>query len=479
MANYIIGTIWPFKSFLDISFSPFLTVFIICCLFVFCSHRPDPKEEEVLPDSEIPSTEAPSSEIPEPEAPATDTSDQELPLVETSVIIYVEKDKEEPISSTIILLDKEEELDEEKEETNQYERQEEIQNSCSILPAISSSCSCAASLQEYLHQQCSALLSKKRKCQTMNRKQIIPSIQTHTWLLPASPSACPGPQQHLIEVHQPHEKEQVSEQKPESGASTSQTPPLPPPPPPHTTAESQRESMFEPPQLEPSQTSNLPTASATDSSSAKPTPIVETLQLSSEEPSREPRPEKGQDMLGEEKHAEPSISLSSSSIYIQPSISAAEDESAQEPAEEKSETDASHLEVTAPILTPVKTKVPSHTDTPHSEHHPEPPAVSESSTSSELSQPTPDIITELEPSTETKTDNLVEEISASSASPSSSSPSLSDIYADPPNGTEQNGNQVHGSSQKESVFMRLNNRIKALEMNMSLSGRYLEQLSQR
>ncbi|XP_073727827.1 SUN domain-containing ossification factor [Misgurnus anguillicaudatus] len=38
---------------------------------------------------------------------------------------------------------------------------------------------------------------------------------------------------------------------------------------------------------------------------------------------------------------------------------------------------------------------------------------------------------------------------------------------------------MHGSNQKESVFMRLNNRIKVLEMNMSLSGRYLEQLSQR
>uniref|UniRef100_S4R5K5 SUN domain-containing protein n=1 Tax=Petromyzon marinus TaxID=7757 RepID=S4R5K5_PETMA len=41
------------------------------------------------------------------------------------------------------------------------------------------------------------------------------------------------------------------------------------------------------------------------------------------------------------------------------------------------------------------------------------------------------------------------------------------------------GGLVHGSSQKESVFMRLNNRIKALEVNMSLSSRYLEELSQR
>ncbi|XP_077309121.1 SUN domain-containing ossification factor isoform X3 [Lithobates pipiens] len=57
-----------------------------------------------------------------------------------------------------------------------------------------------------------------------------------------------------------------------------------------------------------------------------------------------------------------------------------------------------------------------------------------------------------------------------------------DFYAELQNATDlgyTNGNQVHGSNQKESVFMRLNNRIKALEVNMSLSSRYLEELSQR
>ncbi|XP_029474415.1 SUN domain-containing ossification factor isoform X3 [Rhinatrema bivittatum] len=57
-----------------------------------------------------------------------------------------------------------------------------------------------------------------------------------------------------------------------------------------------------------------------------------------------------------------------------------------------------------------------------------------------------------------------------------------DFYAELQNSTDlgyTNGNLVHGSSQKESVFMRLNNRIKALEVNMSLSSRYLEELSQR
>uniref|UniRef100_A0A8C3WZN9 SUN domain-containing ossification factor n=1 Tax=Catagonus wagneri TaxID=51154 RepID=A0A8C3WZN9_9CETA len=57
-----------------------------------------------------------------------------------------------------------------------------------------------------------------------------------------------------------------------------------------------------------------------------------------------------------------------------------------------------------------------------------------------------------------------------------------DFYAELQNSSDlgyANGNLIHGSNQKESVFMRLNNRIKALEVNMSLSGRYLEELSQR
>ncbi|XP_061752824.1 SUN domain-containing ossification factor-like isoform X2 [Nerophis ophidion] len=58
-----------------------------------------------------------------------------------------------------------------------------------------------------------------------------------------------------------------------------------------------------------------------------------------------------------------------------------------------------------------------------------------------------------------------------------SSSGLPDMYAEPPNTTDNN--LLHTAGQKESVFMRLNNRIKALETNMSLSGRYLEQLSQR
>ncbi|XP_074506657.1 SUN domain-containing ossification factor isoform X1 [Sebastes fasciatus] len=436
---------------------------------------PDTEVEEVLPDPDIPATVSPSSEISESESPTPDSSNQELPPVEENIIIPLEKDQEEHISSTITLLEKEEELDEEKEKMNQHERQE-IQNYCSVLTSFSSSCSCAASLQEYLHRQSSALLSKKRKCQTMNRKQMIPPIQTPAWQLPLSPSACPEPQQHHSEVHQPHEQEQASEQEPESGASPSETPP-----PPGSIVDT--ESMSEPPLLEPSQTSNLPTPSATDSSSAKPTPIVDTPQLSSEEPARELKPEKSQDVLAEEKHIEPSASLSSSSVGT------TVDEASVAPTEEKSDIEVSKSEIDAPIQTPDKmdeSQVLHPNTSPHLD--PDAPAVPESgTTSAEVSHPAPDTFTELEPSgdpstiTETKTEDFADDISTSLGGKPSSpiSPSLSDIYAEPPNDTEQNGNPVHGSGQKESVFMRLNNRIKALEINMSLSGRYLEQLSQR
>ncbi|XP_054481085.1 SUN domain-containing ossification factor-like isoform X2 [Anoplopoma fimbria] len=437
---------------------------------------PESEVEEIFPDPNIPETVAPSSAS---EISTADTSEQELPQVEEKIVIPLGRDEEEPIGSTITLLEKEEEFDEEKEKRVQHERHQEIQTYCPLLVPFSSSCS--ASLHEYLHWQCSALLYKKRKCQTMNRKEIVIPIITPTWHEPPSPSTCPEPQQHDSEVHPPHEQEQASEQELESEARLSETPP-----PPGNTVDSHKESMSEPPLVEPSQTSDLPTPSAADSSSAKPPPIVETPQLSSEEP----KPEKSQDVLAEEKHIEPSASLSDS-IDVKPSVSAAVDDASVALAEEKSDIEVSKPEINPSIQTPDKTdesQVLHPATSPQLDHHPDPPAVPESSTtSSEVSQPAPDTITELEPSggqltiTETKTEDFPEDISTSSGGkpPSPSSPSLSDIYAEPPNGTEQNGNTVHGSSQKESVFMRLNNRIKALEMNMSLSGRYLEQLSQR
>ncbi|XP_069020687.1 SUN domain-containing ossification factor-like isoform X2 [Embiotoca jacksoni] len=449
---------------------------------------PDTEDGQISPDSDIPETVAPSSETPVPETPTADSSEQELPPVEEKIVIPLEKDEDEHISSTITLLDKEEELDEDREKRDHHERQKESLNYCPLFPSLSMSCSCAASLQEYLLQQCSALLSKERKCQTTDRKQLISSPQMPAWHLSLPHFACPEPQPHHSEVHQLREKEQASEPEPESEATASEAPqPL------GNTEES------EPPLLEPSQTSNLPVPGAADSSSAKPTPIVETPQLSSEEPAKEPGPEESQDVLTEKKHTEPSASLSSST-YVKPIVSPSVDDASLAPTEEKPNIDVS-LETNVLIQTQDKTDLSPAlmpTSSPHLEHHPDPTVVHESSAAStEVSLPAPNAVPEPEPSaghatiTDTKLDDLVEDVATSlgvngqlplTPSPTPSSPalpSLSDIYAEPPYGTEQNGTPVHSSSQKESVFMRLNNRIKALEMNMSLSGRYLEQLSQR
>ncbi|XP_066293433.1 SUN domain-containing ossification factor-like [Branchiostoma lanceolatum] len=56
----------------------------------------------------------------------------------------------------------------------------------------------------------------------------------------------------------------------------------------------------------------------------------------------------------------------------------------------------------------------------------------------------------------------------------------SDFYAEKNENSTSAQHISHGGhTGKESVIMRLNNRIKALELNMSLSSRYLEELSQR
>lgn len=116
------------------------------------------------------------------------------------------------------------------------------------------------------------------------------------------------------------------------------------------------------------------------------------------------------------------------------------------------------------------------------------PAISESLTPAVTLTPTP--VTEpLEVGSvvaEPKLEELVEETflgghsgniqSETYGNGQSGQPSSSDFYAETPGSNEA---PIHGSNQKESVFMRLNNRIKALEVNMSLSSRYLEQLSQR
>lgn len=440
-------------------------------------YSPGSDVEPIVPDPSVPTPTAPSSETPVPEVPSTHTRDLEVPHVEERPALPPGKDEEEPISSTITLLEKEEESDEEKEKEKEKgeggygEHQQGTPSRCSALDSFSSLCSCNASLQEYLHQQCSASLSKKRKCQTVHQNPPVPSIETPAWQPSLFPSGWREPQQPPSEVHQPRETEQAAEPEPESRASSSEAPQ-----PPENTAASYKDSILELPLLEPSQSSNLPKHGVTDSSSAKPTPGVETPLLSSGEP------EKRQDVLAEERPIGPSASPRGPS-HVQPTVSVPVVQSPAVSAEETFNTVVPQPDANPPDRT-------DQTLSPTSPFYPDLPVFQEAgSVSAEGPSPVPDLSTEPEPSSglpdipDAQTEDISDDASAATAPPAApalpSSPSLSDIYADPPNGTEQNGNQVHGSSQKESVFMRLNNRIKALEMNMSLSGRYLEQLSQR
>ncbi|MED6277176.1 hypothetical protein CHARACLAT_010688 [Characodon lateralis] len=411
------------------------------------SSVPDARDVQSLPDSVVPPTETTA-----PDTSPTNCEETLLP-VEEKIVIPLEKDEEEPISSTITLLDKEEELEDDKDKQDNQQWHDESLKYCA---PCSSSCSCVASFQEFIQHKCSASLSNKRTCQTVDKVQKSPSMLTPSWPLPSS--AYPELHPHDSKADQSNEKEPASEQQPDSGTMDAE--------PPSGNTDAVRDLQVtecEPNILEPSQTLNTPNPTATESSSAKPTPVVETPELSSEEPTHESGPEKSQDVLTEEKLVEPSLYLSSS-VEMKPSVSVSADDASAALTREKPNIDPSQAETNAPIQTQDMVDPAPVLSSTSSENQVEPHAELEiSPTSSEVPPTAADIATEPEPT--------------GSASPTSTS--LVDIYAEPFNGTEQNGNQVHGSSQKESVFMRLNNRIKALEVNMSLSGRYLEQLSQR
>lgn len=435
-------------------------------LISLCS--PESEGESIRPDPTAPAAVAPSSET--PETPPADQSDQQLPHVEETTVLPLEKDEEEPISSTITLLDKEEESDEDKEKGGYREPNQGVPIHCSVASSPPS-CSCNASLREYLHRQCSASLSHKRECQSAQRKHTIASIQTPAWQRPLLPPGWHRPQQpHSEPPRGPRQPEQAADAEPESRASSSEAPR-----PPESTASS-KDSILEVPLLEPSQSCNLPKHSVTDSSSAKPPPAAETPPLL---PSGEPE-KRQDDVLAEERHVEPSAPPGGSSRAL-PTVSITADESSSPPpsAEGTIPADVSHsdtLDQPDPALTPTS-----------SPFYPDPPLFNEADrVFPDAPNLVPDLGAEPEPSggqpviADARSEDVSDDVlsaSVPSSLPASASPS--DIYADPPNGTEPNGNPVHGSSQKESVFMRLNNRIKALEMNMSLSGRYLEQLSQR
>uniref|UniRef100_A0A674AWT2 SUN domain-containing ossification factor-like n=1 Tax=Salmo trutta TaxID=8032 RepID=A0A674AWT2_SALTR len=412
-------------------------------------------------------------------------------------------EEKEKVQSIVTMLEEEEDGREREEHRCLGHRQQESLDYCGL--SSSSSSSCSASLQEYLVHQCSF----QRNYTSQERKpEATPAPVTPTTpsqQLPISPTPTQTPQQPHTQEEQPQEREPSSAHGGREARPNDTPPHLPWV---ETEAVGEVEPSMELPHLEPSQTSTLPRPSSTDTSSsaARPTPAVEPpLHTSSKDLPGQKHPitgaEKSQEVQQEEIRQPPTVA--SSSGAVEQSWGTPVEES---PCPEVQPVDQDNIavihqpHVADPLPPPLLT-----TSTPTEQQQPlgsppKPAGAGGGNTTPEEQSSVPVVVMTEPPShgqavaTETKGEGeLVEDI-LFTPSPNGNgqqlprptsfqppSPSPLDFYAELHNATEQgNGNPMHGStSQKESVFMRLNNRIKALEMNMSLSGRYLEQLSQR
>lgn len=240
--------------------------------------------------------------------------------------------------------------------------------------------------------------------------------------------------------------------------------------------------------LAPSLTSALVTLTCSDTLASTATHVVDFLDPSAVESSDLKLNEKSRDKPVEDKRT--SILTSNLDLTSTPVLTTKSDEMDQVQlsvsAVEKSTTEKNTL--TPSLMTSTMdqaTFTPLSTSTDQSFVQPtisKSVTPSVSITAAPLTEPLEVVSVVAEPKSEDLLDEAslgghsVNTQSETSTNGQSVQPSSSDYYAEIPSSTDA---PIPGSSQKESVFMRLNNRIKALEVNMSLSGRYLEQLSQR
>ncbi|XP_036437461.1 SUN domain-containing ossification factor isoform X3 [Colossoma macropomum] len=384
----------------------------------------------------------------------------ESPTEESRIVILIEDEEEEPTPPTVTLLEEEEREEEERRHEEEAWEKESIFY-CSHLKTLS----CLASLQEHLHLYCSAALALQRLRRDRNTRASA-HAQTHTSPTVPTPTQTSSPSsEKLPEAEQPTQSPQDEKIAPTDTV----------PAPPHVPEQLEPSVELSPDSilLEPSHTSPIPPHSFSDTSLSRPTPtqdVPETPPLTGEPQDSRPQ------------HLEHVPESSSSSLSPSSTISML--------------TPTSDLlsYVTNRVELPTQTKeqplqpLPTHTRPAEI-----PPPTELPTATPEAADPNRSALPEdLQHKTEaaeapplTPQEEEVEDILLSvPASQSGAQRTATDFYAEPQNLSELshsngNGNPVHGSNQKESVFMRLNNRIKALEMNMSLSSRYLEELSQR
>ncbi|XP_049337459.1 SUN domain-containing ossification factor isoform X7 [Astyanax mexicanus] len=417
------------------------------------SPTPTPMEEEVkLPTPELDPTLV--KEDPE--------SAPESPSEESRIVILMEDEEEEPTPPTVTLLEEEEREEEERRHAEDAWEKENFFY-CGHLKTLS----CLARLQEHLHLYCSAALALQRLRRERNTRAST-HTQTHTSLPTPTPTeASSPPSETLTEAEWPT-------QAPQDEIAPTDTVPVPP----HATGSLEPSVDLSPDTilLEPSRTLPIPPHSFSDTALSSPTPtqdIMETPPLTGEpQDSRPQYPE----LVPESSSSSVVFNPSSTTSMLTPTsdlLSPETDRGVELPVPTKEQP-------LQPLPTHTRpTEIPPPTELPTSGSEASDP--NQSAGSEDLQQKTESSdILPITPQEEEVVDILL----SMPAIQNGGQRTATDFYAEPQNLSELsqgngNGNQVHGSNQKESVFMRLNNRIKALEMNMSLSSRYLEELSQR
>ncbi|KAK2835814.1 hypothetical protein Q5P01_016298 [Channa striata] len=380
------------------------------------------------------------------------------------VTLVEEEEDEEPRQITITLLEEEGEEEEVKME-QEMEREADTnpwegQTYCPFSAFSSLSLSCMATLPELLHRWCSARLARER-LRSLKQRQMSSQTQTHadadTTVQTHTPQQVPVPEPTPVQDPFPLTETAPEPEVPANGQSegkplgdfhTSHTDPT------HTPDAHTPELNI---LLEPSRTSTIPPFSFSDipSSVNWPTPTPEEKLLS-------PFKDVALDPVPPVKEQ-----------LVQPLPTASRPEDLIPPPTE--------LPTAVPATGTHTDTVKSGSDSGDSQRHNAHAAQTNGEQGDPLTQTG-------EPQ---QVGDTVEEDLLSGNGNANVHRTANDFYAELQNGGDynggagngnsvlSNGGAVHGSSQKESVFMRLNNRIKALEMNMSLSSRYLEELSQR
>ncbi|KAK5869959.1 hypothetical protein PBY51_024631 [Eleginops maclovinus] len=467
-----------------------------------------PKPAETPPDSAVP-------EPAEPEHPATqedcdvsnDSASSSSPdsNEDRQIVTLVEEEEEEdeePRQSTVTLM--EDEGDDEEEKAEESSRKEADRNQwdsqtyCPFSSFSSLSLSCMATLPELLHRWCSARLAKER-LRSVKRRQLSSQTQTHPDENP--PSLTLTPPLIPVPVLTPlKEAPPLTEKAPEpevpvkaqhEGKTSGEVPATHP-----NTDTPDTQTLEVNILLEPSRTATIPPHSFSDihSSLALPTPShEEKLPPPIKDAALDPFPTQPLPAVSipETQHASsatPSLTLSSPP---QPAASEMASPGAVVPPVKEQPVQS------LPTASRPEVLIPPHTELPTALPPTDTETVKPGADSGDLlrqhvqaSQANGEQGDSLTHTGE-RVEDSVDEYLLSTVGNGNVHRTATDFYAELQNGGDYNGGAmtgngmllnggaVHGSSQKESVFMRLNNRIKALEMNMSLSSRYLEELSQR